>query len=216
MHYLCWLIVIRVALASTYTDSESGSYLSDLLDSQEVDAFIKWSEEEKLLDMYHDVIVGRRPADSPTFRPLSTRLYFTILSYQYKNLNETFVQSLLINSPVLPNLPLDTIQTQLRNQEIFTSIPTEYFRVIYDMRHSSVETIAKYLLGYIVKSGKSVNQVTIENIVRLWLDLCISAFDTTRDINESCFLDAENRKWRMTGDAKTIMFRFFALRDIPH
>ncbi len=151
------------------------------------------------------------------FKQLTVRACFTILSYHYTNLNETSVQALLQNSPpVLRNLSIETIRTELDNVERFTAIPVPYLQVIFEMRQAGVAVISNYILDYVARAGKSVSPGTITKVVQLWLDLCVTEIIAIPNNNRErpCYLDSKDGKWKMIGTAKTAMLRHFALRDI--
>ena len=186
-----------------------------------LDMFLSWAREESILDMYRDVILGRVSADTARvddhpYRPLSVPRSFTVLAYHYPDMNATFAQELLANSSIYPQLPIETINTQLRYQEILSSLPARVLQVIYAHRHEGIETIWGAILSTVPEASRITGSLALKDSIQIWLNFCVSELVSNTVNLKSCVYDVDRRQWRMIGNAKSALFRFFALRYISH
>ena len=208
----------HVANASSHLDSVMATMEEENPGS--VDWFIEWGQEEDILDMYRDVVLGRRSVGEAIvhghrFEPLASGTYVGLLYYYYPNISAQCIQEIFTQShfrALIPRaLTIKEIAHQLRVYVGLTSLPSRIVRTIFDNRNEQtlhIASLVKYQFDQAVKFDVSVGKVAI--MVSIWNTLCVSDL-AVHGKSDSCFYDKSRDRWWLIGPGRAAILRALIL-----
>ena len=170
-----------------------------------VEYFIEWGEEEKKLELYKDLIEGRRRVPVG-FAPLRHSELSALIHYHYNpvSLNQ-IVEIVTIASwrgIIVLNGTIKELSHRIyRFREDFTVVPVYVFNMI-----AWGESPGQILLAANA-DGRFDTLEKVELTVRIWTTLCISRLREARH-PPPCFIDQSLSSWRINDNVLTELLRW--------
>ena len=223
---MLYLICLTLALCIPSSYSAAVDELMSAMEAEtpgSVAWFVEWGQEEDVLDMYRDVLIGARPADTAAvhgyrFSAKSASAYSAILVYNYPEISASGIHEILSRPYLQPFLTrpvsLEDTETRLIGLQRLGVLPARVAHAISAHRDDSIDSIVGIAHSLLGLSEDVIPQRKLKEWIQIWLRHCINPVSDEERHNVDCRYNRSTDRFALVGTAYSALFRYLAISQL--